>query len=161
MKLKHLLTAGVICLAACSAAADTGAYCSVMVTDSEGETTLLDLGSTPTVEYVGDNIVITAASTTVTYPKTATLKLTFSEKSSSGVTTAISDKAQVIFRITDSIEVSGLRPGAAVGIYTLSGVNAGQGIADSTGSLTLPLPGAKGIYVVSTPTVSNFKFVVK
>lgn len=132
----------------------------VTVSGNDGSKVSFALSETPMVTFTAENLVITAGSQTVEYPRTDYRIFTLTDDNQ---TTAIdkvdSDGSNVIFSFADGIHGEGLKSGSRVVVYSINGQMVGSASASAGGSVDIPLQG-NGIYIVKS-AAKTFKFIKK
>ena len=138
----------------------------LVLTETNGTTTEFALESFPVITIEDNNLVITCKNQKLTTALTGVQDYRFIEKKvTAGISSVpsndpknASNTSQFSFSNT---EVSGLKAGARVAIYTLNGTQISSVTADGEGRVALDFSSLpKGVYILRTPTKS-FKFMNK
>lgn len=152
-KFKMWLT--VLALMPTAALADTE---SVWLTDAAGSVTELQLADRPDVRFNGNEIVVTAGDTVISFEGEG-ISFSFTDPNQDGVETTSIASSDVAIRVSgDTVALTGLTPGTDVAAFNVSGVKTGESIVAPDGCATLHL--TKGINIIATEA-KTFKIIIK
>ena len=132
---------------------------SLLVNTKDGNIVKYAFEYTPEVTFDGDEMVVIDEDLAegMRFNMADILNLTI-EKPTVGVGSAV--KADLTIAVTKStLTVAGLKEGAAVGIYNMSGVQVASAAADNDGNVVIAIDGlGKGVYFATMPG-NSFKFI--
>lgn len=154
-RILKLLGAALVCAAGGASAAAEEA---LIVHFTDGTVTSFVVSKKPRVAFGEKTFNIVAEELSAEYPVESVHKFSLGEH------VGLSDVAQRECRFTwsdrDHVTAVGLAPGEQVTLTAIDGKIASTYIADGEGSLTIDLTNqGKGIYVVSSPSIRNFKIL--
>ena len=128
----------------------------LMLTESDGTVNKFALTDAPVVTYEGNDMVVKCNSQTLTIGLEG-LKVTFGEMEVTGIRENVLGDSETI-RSAFSFGIArfeGLRPGASVRVYSVSGECLKKAKADNEGRVELSMTNLpKGVYIINTPTRS-------
>ena len=156
MKTRKLFTLLLLWLTASGAWAQNA----IVVCQKDGTVARFAFTEKPVVTYSAGELVMTTNKTSVQYPMNRLLKIYFDvAEVPDGIDVEVTQPEDVQFAFRDgALVVSGGEAGAAVNLYRLNGVAAGQFRLDGNGTVTIPTGSlSKGLYIVKTKQIS-FKF---
>lgn len=131
---------------------------SVWLTDSSGQVTELRLADRPDVRFNGNEIVVTAGETVISFEGEG-ITFSFTNPKDDGVETVKIANSNVSISVNgDSVTISGLTPESSVQAYNVSGVRTGSATSTPDGTATLSL--TRGINIITTEA-KTFKIVIK
>ena len=157
MKTRKLFTLLLLWLTASGAWAQNA----IVVCQKDGTVARFAFTEKPVVTYSAGELMMTTNKTSVQYPINRLLKIYFDvaevPDGIKDVEVSRSEDVQFAFR-DGALIISGGEAGAAVNLYRLNGVAAGQFRLDSNGSVTISTDRlSRGVYIVNTKQFS-FKF---
>lgn len=135
----------------------------------EGATLLLKIGQTVAFAFssrpvvkTGEQLMMQSTNQTVIYDYSEVQRIELGEISTTGIRNVEKEKPAIIFKLTnEGIEVSGLDYGESISVFTVNGTKVANTKSKAKGSkIRLSLP-VKGVYVVSTSSGINYKFIRK
>ena len=141
-------------------AAGAWAQNTIVVCQNDGTMAKFAFTEKPVVTYSAGELVMTTNKTSVQYPMNRLLKIYFDvAEVPDGIDVEVTQPEDVQFAFRDgALIISGGEAGAAVNLYRLNGVAAGQFRLDSNGSVTISTERlSRGVYIVKTKQFS-FKF---
>lgn len=125
----------------------------VIETKDHVQTTYM-LAEKPEVRFEGTNLRVVSAKADVTYQLTDILRFTYEKRSVTGVSELQSAPATVDYEDGELV-ISGIKAGAAVGVYSLDGKLVRQLTAQHAGTYRLSLSALpRGVYVVKADNVT-------
>lgn len=130
----------------------------VKVEDASGKAVFFALSDHPTVTFTSESLVIKGGDQTVEYPLADYRRFTFSDETLGIGSTEMAGTP--VFSFGDELRGHGLKLGELVSVYTSAGQLVGQAKADAGGSVTVPLNGQHGIFIVKSQS-QTFKFIKK
>lgn len=127
----------------------------LVITTKDGVQTTFLLSEKPQVKFIGENLRVVSTKTDVTYKMTDILRFTYLKKSASGIDeVADNDPADVDYK-DGQLVISGIKAGAAVGVYSLDGKLVRQLTAHHAGTYRLSLSALpQGVYIVKADNVT-------
>lgn len=138
------------------ASAETSSY--LVVEQTNGETVKFALASEPVQTYSGKETTITAGESTLTYSLDGIKEQRFTtENVSTGIKTVNTDDSPATRQqiSVNGAEVTGLKSGDRVQVYTIGGRLVKQSVADGEGRAAVSLGTLpQGIYILRTPSKS-------
>ena len=112
------------------------------------------LAEKPEVRFEGTNLRVVSAKADVTYQLTDILRFTYEKRSVTGVSELQTTPATVDYEDGELV-ISGIKAGAAVGVYSLDGKLVRQLTAQHAGTYRLSLSALpRGVYVVKADNVT-------
>ena len=111
---------------------------------------------------IGESLTVSCSNRTVAYDYSQVRSL-----KRASVTTALphipnAGSKQMTFRIDENaVEVSGAKPGGRVAIYSADGRMNASAVCGSDGTVSIPLPGQKGIYIIKAGGNISYKLIRK
>ena len=125
----------------------------VIETKDHVQTTYM-LAEKPEVRFEGTNLRVVSAKADVTYQLTDILRFTYEKRSVTGVSELQTTPATVDYEDGELV-ISGIKAGAAVGVYSLDGKLVRQLTAQHAGTYRLSLSALpRGVYVVKADNVT-------
>lgn len=136
---------------------------SLLVTLASGTTVEYRFENTPVIQFVGDDIEITANdSETLRQPVADVVNFTFSAREVVGIGEVRATGEHIVVSYDGAVlSVTGLHPGSVMGIYSTNGTLCAKVTADGDGAASLSVQQLPdGIYVAASAE-HQFKFIKK
>jgi len=126
----------------------------MVLTQTDGTVTKFALSDAPVVKYDGDNIVVTCGEQSLTTAMSGIEKWTFENDDLQGIDEAKNAEPQTSFSFGRA-EISGLKAGAAIGVYGIDGKALYNVKANGEGQVLVDLGNLpEGVYILRTPNKS-------
>lgn len=110
---------------------------------------------------IGENLTVSCSTRSVAYDYSQVKSL---RRANSTDLSRISnvERNHITFRIGENaVEVTGMRPGGRVAIYSTDGRISASAVSEADGTASLPLPEQKGIYIIKAGGNIGYKLIRK